>query len=144
MSILQHLKNHVSVRQYADATISLAAVDPCYCCTERMAVAYDLNSGDKIMNANELINESVKRTNELKKTIKSQTMKEIIIIITLPVMAGLLLFFVPEKFRTLKGLVALLISIITGYLTIVIYSSGSQLHYLNELSAGSALSLIWF
>ena len=27
----------------ADATISLAAVDPCYCCTERMAVAYDIN-----------------------------------------------------------------------------------------------------
>jgi hypothetical protein len=37
-----------------------------------MAVAYDLNSGDKIMNANELINESVKRTNEIKKTINSQ------------------------------------------------------------------------
>ena len=28
----------------ADATISLAAVDPCYCCTERMAAAYDLSS----------------------------------------------------------------------------------------------------
>jgi hypothetical protein len=37
-----------------------------------MAVAYDLNSGDKIMNANELINESVRRTNELKKTINLQ------------------------------------------------------------------------
>jgi NADH-quinone oxidoreductase subunit D len=56
----------------ADATISLAAVDPCYCCTERMAVAYDLNSGEKIMNANELINESVKKTNDLKRTIKSR------------------------------------------------------------------------
>jgi NADH-quinone oxidoreductase subunit D len=56
----------------ADATISLAAVDPCYCCTERMAVAYDLNSGEKIMNANDLINESVKKTNELKKTINNR------------------------------------------------------------------------
>jgi NADH-quinone oxidoreductase subunit D len=53
----------------ADATISLAAVDPCYCCTERLAVAYDLNSGDKIMNASELINLSVKRSNELKKNL---------------------------------------------------------------------------
>jgi len=71
-------------------------------------------------------------------------MKEIIIIITLPVIAGLLLFFVPGKLRTLKGLVALLISIITGYLTIMIWGSGSQLHYLNELPAGSTLSLPGF
>ncbi|MCK7535776.1 MAG: hypothetical protein MZV63_34695 [Marinilabiliales bacterium] len=27
----------------ADATITLAAVDPCYCCTERMAAAYDIS-----------------------------------------------------------------------------------------------------
>jgi membrane-bound hydrogenase subunit alpha len=50
----------------ADATISLAAVDPCYCCTERMAVAYDINSGKKIMNASELIEESGKRTREIR------------------------------------------------------------------------------
>ncbi len=31
-----------------------------------------MNSGEKIMNANELINESVRVTNELKKTIKLQ------------------------------------------------------------------------
>ena len=48
-------------------------------------------------------------------------MNEIISIITLPVLSGLLLFLVPEKFRTIKGIVALLISIITGYLTIVIF-----------------------
>jgi len=32
-------------------------------------------------------------------------MKDIISIITLPVLSGLLLFPVPDKFRTLKGLV---------------------------------------
>ncbi len=53
----------------ADATISLAAVDPCYCCTERMAVAYDFSSGEKIMNANELIELSSAKTAELKKNI---------------------------------------------------------------------------
>jgi NADH-quinone oxidoreductase subunit D len=53
----------------ADATISLAAVDPCYCCTERMAVAYDIHSGNRIMNAEELISLSVKRTNELKGSV---------------------------------------------------------------------------
>ena len=68
-------------------------------------------------------------------------MREIIIIISLPCIAGLLLLIVPEKLRTAKGILALLVSMITGYLTIVIYSSSSQLHQLNELSAGSALSL---
>jgi len=53
----------------SDATISLAAVDPCYCCTERMASAYDASSGERIMNAYELINLSAMRTNELKKNI---------------------------------------------------------------------------
>lgn len=53
----------------ADATISLAAVDPCYCCTERMAVAYDIHSGKKMMNAEELISHSAKRTYELKGSV---------------------------------------------------------------------------
>jgi formate hydrogenlyase subunit 3/multisubunit Na+/H+ antiporter MnhD subunit len=71
-------------------------------------------------------------------------MKEIISIITFPVLAGLLLFFVPEKFRTVKGIVALLISIITGYLTIVIYNSGNQMLCLDKLSSGSGLSVFGF
>jgi formate hydrogenlyase subunit 3/multisubunit Na+/H+ antiporter MnhD subunit len=64
-------------------------------------------------------------------------MKEIIIIIALPLLAGLLLFFIPEKLRMLKGLFALLVSIITGYITIVIYGSGNKIMSLDELSAGS-------
>ncbi len=51
----------------ADATITLAAVDPCYCCTERMAAAYDLSSGRRILNANELIEHSLRRTAEIRK-----------------------------------------------------------------------------
>lgn len=50
----------------SDATISLAAVDPCYCCTERMAVAYDNKTGEKILNGNELIALSANKTHELK------------------------------------------------------------------------------
>ena len=53
----------------ADATISLAAVDPCYCCTERLAVAYDQKTGSRIMNGKELINLSTARTSELKKNM---------------------------------------------------------------------------
>ncbi len=71
-------------------------------------------------------------------------MKEIITIIALPVLTGLLLFFVPEKLRTLKGLIALSISIITGYLTIVIYSSANLLSGVNEQSAVPGLSVFGF
>jgi membrane-bound hydrogenase subunit alpha len=53
----------------SDATITLAAVDPCYCCTERMAVAYDFNSGEKLMNANDLIDLSIMRTAEIKNNL---------------------------------------------------------------------------
>jgi membrane-bound hydrogenase subunit alpha len=53
----------------ADATISLAAVDPCYCCTERLAVAYDQESGQKIWNAKDLIDLSARKTSELKKNL---------------------------------------------------------------------------
>jgi len=54
----------------ADATITLAGVDPCYCCTERMAVVYDANSGEKIMNARELIDRSISRSLDLKEELK--------------------------------------------------------------------------
>jgi len=50
----------------SDAIISLAAVDPCYCCTERMAVLYDLQTGEKIMNGKGLIELSSKRTWDMK------------------------------------------------------------------------------
>jgi formate hydrogenlyase subunit 3/multisubunit Na+/H+ antiporter MnhD subunit len=66
-------------------------------------------------------------------------MKEIISIIILPVLAGLLLFTVPEKFRTFKGLAALLICIITGYLTILIFNSDDQMFYTNDFFSSSGI-----
>ncbi len=68
-------------------------------------------------------------------------MKEIITIIILPVLAGLLLFLVPEKFRTFKGLAALLISMITGYLAIMIFSSFNQIAQPKELFIISGISV---
>ncbi len=50
----------------SDATISLAAVDPCYCCTERLAVAYDMYTGEKIMSADQLIKLSIDKTLKMK------------------------------------------------------------------------------
>ena len=51
----------------SDATISLAAVDPCYCCTERLAVALDHKSGQRMMNAKEIIEHSRQLTKRLQK-----------------------------------------------------------------------------
>ncbi|MBN2481178.1 MAG: nickel-dependent hydrogenase large subunit [Bacteroidales bacterium] len=51
----------------SDATISLAAVDPCYCCTERMAYAYDAVTGKKLLNGSELVKLSQDRTDEIRK-----------------------------------------------------------------------------
>jgi NADH-quinone oxidoreductase subunit D len=49
----------------ADATIILAAVDPCYCCTERMAVAVDRNDGEHLLDARDLIRLSCEKTDRL-------------------------------------------------------------------------------
>ena len=68
-------------------------------------------------------------------------MKEIASIILLPLAAGLLLFFVPDKLRTFKGIIALLVSIAAGYFSILIFSRDFQPGTLDELITGSAVSV---
>jgi membrane-bound hydrogenase subunit alpha len=51
----------------SDATITLAAVDPCYCCTERVAVV-DQATDKKILNGWDLIKLSQEKTEKLKKS----------------------------------------------------------------------------
>jgi len=53
----------------SDATIILAAVDPCYSCTERMAVA-DKKTGEKILTAQDLVRLSREKTERLRKELK--------------------------------------------------------------------------
>ncbi|MDP2173020.1 MAG: nickel-dependent hydrogenase large subunit [Candidatus Cloacimonadaceae bacterium] len=53
----------------SDAAIATAAVDPCYCCTERMVQVYDYKSGKRIMNAADLIKLSQQKTDELRTKI---------------------------------------------------------------------------
>ncbi len=50
----------------SDTTITLAAVDPCYCCTERVVVL-DKNTDKKLMNGWDLIKLSQEKTEKLKK-----------------------------------------------------------------------------
>jgi len=48
----------------SDATIILAAIDPCYCCTERMAVRN--TKGEKLYNGEDLVRLSQQKTERLK------------------------------------------------------------------------------
>jgi len=68
-------------------------------------------------------------------------MNEIVSIILLPVAAGLLLFIVPDKLRTVKGIIALMVSIITGYLSILLYIHNIEAGTISELTNGTLLSL---
>jgi NADH-quinone oxidoreductase subunit D len=49
----------------SDATIILAAIDPCYCCTERIAVRNA--TGMKLYNGEDLVKLSVEKTEKLRK-----------------------------------------------------------------------------
>lgn len=55
----------------ADATIILAAVDPCYCCTERMA-AIDLSTGKRMWRSDDLIRLSREKTERMRKELGLQ------------------------------------------------------------------------
>ena len=52
----------------SDATITLAAVDPCYCCTERVAVI-DKKNNSKRMNGCDLIKLSQEKTNKIREIL---------------------------------------------------------------------------
>jgi NADH-quinone oxidoreductase subunit D len=52
----------------SDAAITLAAVDPCYCCTERLVVL-EKGTDKKMMNGWDLIKLSQEKTEKLKKVI---------------------------------------------------------------------------
>jgi len=49
----------------ADATIILAAVDPCYCCTERMAAVVDRQSDEVVIAGQELIRLAHEKTKRM-------------------------------------------------------------------------------
>ncbi len=68
-------------------------------------------------------------------------MKDILILITLPILAGVLLLLVPEKFRTFKGVFALLATVAAGFFSVVIYRSGLPAGTLDEISGGSGMGV---
>ncbi len=76
--------NFIAVRgeTVSDATIILAAVDPCYCCTERMAVVKD-GSDRTLLNSVDLLRLSREKTEmiadelgvEMESTFRSERFK---------------------------------------------------------------------
>ena len=69
-SYMNVASNKFAVKGYSisDAAITLAAVDPCYCCTER-AVAYNKNR-EKIFTGQDLIKLSQEKTKKLEAELK--------------------------------------------------------------------------
>lgn len=63
-------------------------------------------------------------------------------LILLPVIAGIILFTIPDRFIKSKGLFALVISIITGYFSISLFSSSAQMVAL-ERSAGMTCTALF-
>ena len=61
--------------------------------------------------------------------------------IVLPVIAGLILFAIPDKAGTIKGIAALLVAIVAGILTAGIFTSGSQRFTADLWDAGKYLTL---
>ncbi|HBZ20388.1 MAG TPA: hypothetical protein DEO60_04605, partial [Bacteroidales bacterium] len=68
-------------------------------------------------------------------------MNEIVGIILLPVVTGLLLFLVPDKLRTIKGVIALLISIVTCFLAISVYLKNIEAGTLSEMIRLSGITI---
>ncbi|MBU2567476.1 MAG: NADH:ubiquinone oxidoreductase, partial [Elusimicrobia bacterium] len=51
----------------SDAAITLAAVDPCYCCTERCAVI-DTKTNKRILTGDDLIKISQEKTDSIRRS----------------------------------------------------------------------------
>jgi len=62
-------------------------------------------------------------------------------VILLPVAAGLLLFIVPDRYLRIKGVFALVISLVTGYCAIVLYGSAIQMVIPDKIAGSSCFTL---
>ncbi len=63
------------------------------------------------------------------------------ILIGIPILSGILLFIVPEKLRTIKGVFALLISIYAGYLSVRLFGADFQAGVVGNFPDNAGISL---
>jgi len=62
-------------------------------------------------------------------------------LITIPLAAGVLFFAIPERFQTVKGILALAATLFTGYLAIALYSADPQMTAQGEILSSSCMAL---
>lgn len=62
-------------------------------------------------------------------------------LILVPVAVGIILFLIPDKFNIFKGTLSLLISLITGYMTLSLFSSAARMVAFDEVIARTCTSL---
>jgi formate hydrogenlyase subunit 3/multisubunit Na+/H+ antiporter MnhD subunit len=62
-------------------------------------------------------------------------------LIALPVAAGLILFLIPEKYMTVKGIISVIIGLIACYMTISVFSSATQMTSLSGNTIKGCLAL---
>jgi len=63
-------------------------------------------------------------------------------LILIPLAAGILLFLIPDKLQTIKGLFAIIVCLVTGYLTITMFGSSVQMATLDDLAGRSCDMLL--
>ncbi len=63
------------------------------------------------------------------------------LLILLPVVAGVMFFLIPDRYLTLKGILALALSLFVGYLSVALYSSSPQVNLWGEVPADGCLTL---
>ncbi len=63
-------------------------------------------------------------------------------LIIIPLAAGVLFFAIPERFQTVKGILALATTLVTGYLAIALYSADPQMTAQGEILSRSCMALL--
>jgi len=63
-------------------------------------------------------------------------------LIIIPLAAGVLFFAIPERFRTVKGILALATTLVTGYLGVALYSADPQMTAQGEILSRSCMTLL--
>ena len=63
------------------------------------------------------------------------------LLIFLPVAAGLLLFFIPDRFNLPKGIFSLIVSILAGISSVLLFNASAQMTIVNEIAGKSCMTL---
>jgi multicomponent Na+:H+ antiporter subunit A len=66
------------------------------------------------------------------------------VMIIIPIAAGILLFILPDKYNIVKGSFSLIISILTGYMSLTIFSSAAQMVVIDDIAIRSCSTLFGF